>query len=281
MTVSESIRGKTIVLTGAARGVGAAAARLFAQCGANLVLNDNGCEADGSGEDQAPLRELARELRASDGTVEAVFGDVAEPLIAKELAKVALERFQRIDALVSCTGIGVDRAAMRLRESEFEAAFRAQLWAPIRAAEACHAALLDSKGSVLFCASPDAYLGTARRGATAAASAALIAYGRTLAAELRRVDVRVNTLLPTARTRLTESSTLFRSVGEDSMPPRDPANAIVYLVSEEARDYTGEVIGCAGGRTFAIQTRETTGLFVEGGATFEHLAGAFDEVTRP
>jgi NAD(P)-dependent dehydrogenase (short-subunit alcohol dehydrogenase family) len=90
------LRGKSVVVTGAAKGIGRATAELFAREGALLVLTD----VDGAG-----LEELRERLTGEDVEVETVVGDVSIPEDAKAMIEAAVERFGRIDVLVANAGV--------------------------------------------------------------------------------------------------------------------------------------------------------------------------------
>jgi NAD(P)-dependent dehydrogenase (short-subunit alcohol dehydrogenase family) len=90
------LRGKSAVVTGAAKGIGRATAELFAREGALLVLTDV---------DEAGLEELGERLAGRDAEVETVVGDVSVPKDAKRMIEAAVERFGRIDILVANAGV--------------------------------------------------------------------------------------------------------------------------------------------------------------------------------
>src|SRR5215207_2719056 len=90
------LRGKSVVVTGAAKGIGRATAELFAREGALLVLTDV---------DEAGLEELGERLAGRDAEVGTVVGDVSVPKDAKRMIEAAVERFGRIDILVANAGV--------------------------------------------------------------------------------------------------------------------------------------------------------------------------------
>jgi hypothetical protein len=86
---------------------------------------------------------------------------------------------------------------------------------------------------------------------------------------------------PTARTRANEHLPTFRGIREGSMGPEHVAPLILHLVSDASREVSGEILGVAGGRIYALRTRETTGAFSEG-RPFEpaEILSAWAEITR-
>ena len=144
-------------------------------------------------------------------------------------------------------------------------------------------ALVDQRqgGSIVLCASTAAFFGTAAQAGAAAAAGAVASLARTAATELRRQGIRVNGLVPTARTRLTEDLPLFRSIRSDSLSAEHVANVVCHLLSDAAQDVHGELIGVAGGRIYAFRISETSGLFKEGPPVeWGELAASWREVTR-
>ena len=71
----------------------------------------------------------------------------------------------------------------------------------------------------------------------------------------------MNVVAPVARTRLTERLPLFRGIDDDALLPEHVAPAAAYLLSDAAREVTGQVVGIAGDRVYAFVTEETPGCF--------------------
>jgi 3-oxoacyl-[acyl-carrier protein] reductase len=121
-------------------------------------------------------------------------------------------------------------------------------------------------GAFVFVTGASAFFGMKGHAAEAAGHAATIALARSAALELRRHNVRVNTVVPSARTRLTEHLPLYKSVAEGSLGPAHVAATLAFLASAAAEDISGETIGVAGPRTYAFRIRETPGAFGETGS---------------
>ncbi|MGW6459400.1 SDR family NAD(P)-dependent oxidoreductase, partial [Streptomyces sp. NPDC055078] len=108
------LTGRTVVVTGAGRGLGAGYARLLAEHGASLVLNDLGGASDGTGADTSPVAELAEELRARGSEVLINTADVSDPDGARSLIDQAIDAFGSVDVLVNNAGILRDRMLVNM-----------------------------------------------------------------------------------------------------------------------------------------------------------------------
>src|SRR5262245_11806006 len=97
--------GRVAVVTGAGRGIGRAYAKLLAERGARVVVNDLGGSMQGEGADAEPASTVAAEIVAAGGDAIADHGDVSTPEGAQALVGAAVERFGRIDILLNNAGI--------------------------------------------------------------------------------------------------------------------------------------------------------------------------------
>jgi NAD(P)-dependent dehydrogenase (short-subunit alcohol dehydrogenase family) len=274
---------KVVIVTGAGRGVGRAEALLLAREGARVVVNDLGCEVDGSGADPSIASAVAQEIAAAGGDAVASHDDVARAGTAEKLVELAYLRWGRLDGVIANAGIARERGILHTEPDDLEAFLGTHVRAAFSITRAAAHAMIDAGegGSIVLTTSPGAYFGAARRSAASAAAAAVVGLARSAAAELRRHRIRVNALAPTARTRATESLPMFQGISEGSMSAEHVAPVAAFLSSDLAADVFGEVIAVAGARVYAIRARETAGAFARsGGFSIDELAAAFPEITR-
>ncbi len=264
---SRLLEGKVVVVTGAASGIGRAVAEVCAREGARLVVNDVGCDREGQGADASVIERAASELRAVGAEVVGDASDVAATGVPAALVSAAKEHFGRIDGVVSCAGFLVERSVLKTEDALVSRVMDVHVRAPFALVRAAAALMVEQKegGSIVLASGPAAYFGVRGQAALGAAHAALIALARSSALELRRHEVRVNAIVPTARTRANEDLPTFTAIPEGAMSPAHVAGMIGYLLSALASDVNGEVIGVAGARAYALKTRETPGVFSEGG----------------
>jgi NAD(P)-dependent dehydrogenase (short-subunit alcohol dehydrogenase family) len=224
--------GRVVVITGAGRGMGREHARLCASEGASVVVNDLGCERDGTGSDPAVATAVADEIVSSGGAAVASADDVATMEGAERLVARAIERFGRVDALVNNAGVLRDRMFVNMTEEEWDGCIRGHLKAafcPTRVA-AAHWRDRSKAGepvqaAVVSATSTSGLIGQAGQSNYGAAKAGIAAMTVILAEELGRYGVRVNAITPVARTRMTEETP---GVADLVKRPEDPAAFDVY-----------------------------------------------------
>lgn len=273
---------QVVLITGAARGIGLACARLLAGQGVRLLLNDLGCDEAGHGADPTLVEAVARELQRDGADVVADATDVTEDGAADALVSLAVTRLGRLDGLVSCAGV-VERARFaRTTAAQRAKAFAVGAEAPLALTRAAHPAMQRAGGgSVVVMAGTAGLQGQRRDLAAAMAQGALLGFVRTAALELRPDKVRVNAVVPTALTRQTAELPLFQS-GRAKLTPEHVAPLVAHLLSDRAANVSGAILGVAGSRFFAHQASETDGYFGEGDEPLDLdvIAARWDDATR-
>lgn len=275
--------GKVALVTGAAGGLGRDQALALAREGAAVVLNDLGCARDGSGGSPAPVEAVAAEIVAAGGQAVPVWGSVAAAEDVVQMVSTAVERFGRLDVVAHDAGFVVERTLAKMDPSLFDDVVATVLrgtFLVLREA-AREMARLGSGGSIVACSAASAFYGQLAQAHYAAANAGVVALARSAAIELKKPGIRVNVVVPLARTRMTEDMAMFRTVTEQTMGPAFVTPVVLHLASDAAREVTGEVIGVAGGRIYAFKTRESSGAFRERPWTPEEVREAWPVITRP
>lgn len=263
--MSESLSGRVILVTGGGRGIGRATAETLARHGARLVLSDNGGDPEGNGLDPTVVDELAKALRVKHGAeVLSDCRDLSMPLACEGLVERALEHFGRLDGVVASAGVLTDRPATRTDDALLERVLGVHVRQAFGLLRAAAPKMIEQKdGAFVFLGGPAALFGLRGHAAEGAAQAGVIAAMRSAALELRKHNVRVNVVVPSARTRLTESLPLYKSIDASSLAPEHVAVTVAFLLSPEASDVSGETIGVAGPRTYTFRIRESPGAFGE------------------
>ncbi len=278
-----TLAGKVVLVTGAGRGIGRAAALACAREGASLVLDDLGCETDGSGADTNVVERVRDEIAALGGAVVASALDVTAADAPASLTQLARERFGRLDAVFHAAGIAHEQSLARLLDVELDRVLDVHARAAIRLTRAASAIMQEQPegGAILLSSGQNAFVGQRGQAAFCAANAAVIGFVRAAALDLRRHRIRINALAAIARTRATAASPMFQSLRADSLTPDQVAQAVVYLLSPLAADVTGECVGAAGTRVYTMRLHESTGAFLEDPLSPAQIANAWSEASKP
>ena len=259
------LRGRVIVVTGAARGIGRACVEVLASEGASLFLVDSGCDLEGLGQDASLVEALQRDLSARGVLSDASAEDITSPGVVASIIERTTARFGRIDGVVHAAGLWADHSVLRIDGALLDRVIATQLTAAFALVRHAGEAMVAQKsGSIVLFAGTSAFFGARGHSAMGAAQAGVVALARTAALELRRHHVSVNAVCPTARTRQTEQLPTFAAIDPASMSPEHVARVVAFLLSERARDVHGEAVGVAGSRVYAVRARETPGAFGEG-----------------
>lgn len=247
--------GRTVIVTGAGRGLGRAHALAFAAEGANVVVNDLGVTLDGRAAGSPAAADVVAEIQALGGRAVAHGGDIATEDGAAGLVSLALDRFGRLDTLVNNAGFLRDRMLVNLDGDDWDAVLRVHLKGHFLTMR--HAALhwrAESKAGrpvaarVVNTSSGAGLLGSVGQGNYSAAKAGILGLTLVAAAEFGGYGVQVNAIAPAARTRMTEG-TIDAALPE----PEDVSPLVVWLGSDASEGVTGRVFEAEGGRITVME----------------------------
>lgn len=266
MNNARALEEKVVIVTGAGRGIGRAIALTCAEEGARVLVNDLGCDVSGEGSDPHVAADVVHEIRKGGGVAASDTHDISAPDAADAIVEAAIAHFGRLDALISCAGIAVDRTVLRGEDALVARILDVNLRSAFALVRAASQAMIDRQegGSIVLFSGTSAFFGARGQAAMGAAAAGIVALTRSAALELRKHHIRVNAIAPTARTRQTEDSPTFQSIKESSMSPLHVAPLAAFLASPLAEEIHGEIVGVAGARAYAFRSRETTGSFTDG-----------------
>jgi 2-keto-3-deoxy-L-fuconate dehydrogenase len=244
---------KVAVITGGGSGIGQATAAMFAAEGASVFVVDQ--DGDGAEATAAMVR--------GAGTEAATFvGDVTEAETAERGAAAALERFGRVDVLMTAAGISVGRSVVDTDPDDWDRVFAVNVRGTYLWMRSVLPSMLEQgSGSVILVASQLGVAGGMGNAAYIASKGAIIALARTAAVDYATRGVRVNSILPGA----TETPLLDRSFGRVANPEAARARSLarhpmgrfgraeevaagaLYLASDESSYTTGTELRVDGG----------------------------------
>ena len=239
---------KTVLITGGSRGIGAAAARAFAQAGWKVAINY--CRS------AQAAQALAAELCAQGGQALVVPGDVAVRSQVVQMVETVRKELGDPDLLINNAGISQQALFTDLTEEDWDRMFAVHVKGAFHSCqEVLPAMIRRHSGQIINISSMWGQVGGSCEVHYSAAKAALIGFTKALAKEVGPSQVRVNCVAPgviatemnghlsPADLEALREETPLETIGT----PEDVASLLVFLASDQARFITGQVIAPNGG----------------------------------
>ncbi|HSU20812.1 MAG TPA: 3-oxoacyl-ACP reductase FabG [Variovorax sp.] len=243
------IRDKVAIVTGSARGLGAATARRLAEEGAHVVVTDI-------------LREQAEATAAAlvaDGlSAHCVVADITRAGEVQGLVDETVARFGGVHILVNNAGFPRDRYLVKMSEDDWDLVMEVMLKGAFLASRAVMPRFIEQGWGRIVNISSRAHFGNPTQANYSAAKAGLIGMAKALAIEEGRYGVTVNCVAPGfMETEMVQALATYETIKERAVAlqpikrvgkPADIADAVAFLASERAAFITGEVLHVTGGR---------------------------------
>jgi 2-deoxy-D-gluconate 3-dehydrogenase len=246
-----SLDGKVVVVTGASRGLGEAAARACAEAGAEVAL---------LARSETELYALADEIHAMERRVLVLPTDIADEDAVEEAAATVADRFGRVDVLINNAGMATVSPLLELTLADLRRTLDVNVVGTFLCTRAFGAHMVaQRKGTVINIASISGLVGETELSSYSASKGAIIAFTRALAVEWARHGVTVNAVAPGFfRTDLNKRALDDVEIGPKIVrkiplrrvgQPEEIGPLIVYLASDAAAYMTGSVVVLDGGET--------------------------------
>ena len=242
------LEGKTVIITGASRGIGRGIAEVFAKQGANIAFTYR------SSDEKA--KALEDELSANGCKVKGYKSDASNFEAAQQLAADVLEEFGSIDVLVNNAGITKDGLLMRMSEDDFDIVMDINMKSVFNMTKAVLRPMLKQrKGSIINMSSVVGVKGNAGQANYSASKAAINGFTKSTALELGSRNIRCNSIAPGfIETEMTDAL-VEEQIQEwrNAIPLKrggtteDVANSALFLASDMSAYVTGQVLHVCGG----------------------------------
>jgi 3-oxoacyl-[acyl-carrier protein] reductase len=246
--------GKVALVTGAAQGIGFATAELFAEEGARIVLCDLAADA---------AQAAAAAIEGKYGVAAAGFGcDVGDEAQVENMVAGAATRFGTVDILVNNAGVTRDNLLFKMSVADWDAVMGVHLRGTFLCTRAVQKLMVEQRSGKIVNLSSTSALGNRGQANYSTAKAGLQAFTRTAAIELGPYNINVNAVAPGfVDTEMTRATAARRGIDPEeykaqrakNIPlgrvgvPRDVANVIAFLCSEEASFVSGQIVYVKGG----------------------------------
>jgi NAD(P)-dependent dehydrogenase (short-subunit alcohol dehydrogenase family) len=238
-----TLEGKTILVTGASSGIGAAIAVLCSRMGSNVIITARNKERLGN---------TFSLLEGNDKKM------IIEELSTEENIKRLVEQLPPINGIVHCAGISKMYPVKFVNQNIIDETFKTNFYAPvIIVQQLLKKKKIEKKSSIVFLSSISAFYATLANSVYASSKGAINSFSKTLALELAPQKIRVNTIQPgMVNTNLIKNTSLSEAElieDEKRYPlgrygkPEDIANLVIYLLSDASEWMTGSIITIDGG----------------------------------
>ena len=197
------LEGKSVIVTGAGRGIGRDIALMMASHGAKVVVNDLGAASDGAGADATPAQEVVNEIIAAGGEAVTNFGNVAKPEDAKAMVEQSMDVFGGIDVIVNNAGILRDVIFHKMTEDDWDSVISVHLKGSFNMAHAVAAQFkMQASGCFINFTSTSGLIGNFGQANYSAAKMGIVGLSKSPALDMSRFNVRSNCIAPFAWSRL-------------------------------------------------------------------------------
>lgn len=243
------LKDKVAIITGSARGLGAATAQRLAQEGAKVVITDINGEL---------AQATAERLRSEGLAAHCVVGDITQAADVERLVSETVTTFGGVHILVNNAGAPRDKYLVKMAEADWDLVMNVMLKGAFLATKAVMPRMIEQGWGRVINISSRAHFGNPTQANYSTAKAGLIGMARALSLEEGRYGITVNCIAPGFMdTEMIQALPTYEVIKEKAIAaqpikragrPEDVADAVAFLVSERAGFISGEVLHVTGGR---------------------------------
>ncbi|AXG81448.1 SDR family NAD(P)-dependent oxidoreductase [Streptomyces paludis] len=273
-----SFEGRVAVVTGAGRGIGRAHARLLAERGARVVVNDLGGSMEGEGVDAGPARSVADAIVAAGGEAVVDHHDVSTEAGGKAVIDTALDAFGRVDILINNAGIIQWAGLPEIGLDNLERHLAVHLLGSFNTTRAAWPHFLEQGYGRVVLTTSAGLFGTDNNLSYAAAKGGVIGLARSAKLAGAPHGIKVNVIAPAALTRMggIADEAAAEVAAQQAGMTSEAVSPIVAYLAHESCPVNGEVYAAGAGRFARIFLASTPGYVYEG----DGVAGVEDVVNN-
>jgi len=260
MTIS--FEDKVAIVTGAGGGLGRCHALQFAERGAKVIVNDLGGAVDGSGGSSEAADKVVDEIKAMGGDAISNGSSVTDKAGVKKLVDDAMAAYGRIDILVNNAGVLRDKSFAKVTLDDFEFVVDVHMMGSVYCTKAVWPIMVEQKyGRIVMTSSSSGIFGNFGQSNYGSAKMGVVGLMNTLRIEGQKNNIKVNSLVPVAATRMTENLGMPDAVF-DSLKPESVSPAVIFMASEDAPD--GVMISAGAGVFAMAEIVHSEGIALKG-----------------
>lgn len=269
---------RVAIVTGGGNGLGREHSLALAVRGAKVVVNDIGGALDGTGVSASAAELVVEEITRGGGEAMANNADITDFKQVEALVEAAKKKWGRIDILINNAGILRDKSFTKVEIDDFKKVLDVHLLGTVNCTKAVWNIMREQNyGRIVMTSSSSGLYGNFGQSSYGAAKAAMIGLMNVLHHEGAKHNIRVNTVAPTAATRMLEG--LIPDAVAALMAPKLVSPGVLYLVSDNAPSKT--ILGAGAGCFSVARIYESPGAFLGQGATVDDVAANWEKIADP
>lgn len=277
--MTNMLKDKVVLVTGAGGGIGREMALLAAREGAKVVVNDLGGAVDGSGGSMTAAQRVVEEIQAKGGIAAANGDSVADFAGAQRMVQQAADLWGRVDIVVNNAGILRDKTMAKMDMADFEKVVQVHFLGSAYVTKAAWPLMMQQNyGRVVMTSSNSGIYGNFGQSNYGGAKLAVVGMVNALKHEGAKYGIFVNAVAPVAATRMTES--LLDPKALEALKP-ELVSPIVAWMCSEACDVSGNVYEAGAGHYARVQLVEAPGASFDPakGVSIEMIAENMDKIS--